>query len=704
LLKQFIAATLIALLIAPSAPGLAQQAPTDEFRIKVNTEVVLVNVVVHDKNGSPVTGLKQDDFILLEDNKPQSIASFDFENIDSAALPTQIQAGPAQHMLDVRTPNTQKAPVDDTLVRDRRLIVLFFDESGMETDEIERSVKAATKYVDTQMQPADLVSIVTFSSGMKVEQDFTTDKARLKAVLDNINPAGGQGFAAGTTGDETNSNESMQAYTVDESDYNVFNTDRKIEALGSLADAMSHIQQKKSIVYFSNGVSKNGQENEAELRSAINRAIKANVAIYPIDIRGLEALPPGGDARQASVRGVGMYSGATSRGAFDANFASQETLVTLASDTGGKAFLDSNDFNQVFNRVQHDTATYYVLGYHSSNQARDGKYRRITVKLKNAGGYKLDFRSGYYAPRDFAHSTHDDREQQLENELASELSSTDLRVYLAASYFRQDDAHFYVPVSIVVPGSEIPFTKEADKDKASLDVIGIVRNDFKMPVGSSRETVKLNLDETQEVRRKNVQYRTGFTLPPGQYHLKFVVRENQTGRIGSYETDITIPDLRKAPLRLSSVVIGNQLAPAKKNDLLARDGQELLPSLSHVFAQNQKLYFYYEVYDPARAKAAPAPANGGERPGGGAAEKPKDDKNTIHLLTSISFFNGKVKTYETPLVEAREVNTPQRKAAVFQFEVPVEKLKPGLYTCQVNVIDDAAGAFAFPRLALLVRQ
>jgi VWFA-related protein len=548
---------------------------------------------------------------------------------------------------------------------------------------------------------------------MKVEQDFTADKSRLKKVLDDIDPAGGQGFAAGATGDDQNGAENMQAYTADESDYNVFNTDRKIEALGSLADSLSRIQQKKSIVYFSNGVSKNGQDNEAELRSAINRAIKANVAIYPVDIRGLEALPPGGDARQASVRGVGMFSGAQMRGQFNANFASQETLVTLASDTGGKAFTDSNDFNQVFTRVQRDTSTYYVLGYRSSNAARDGRYRRIIVKLKDAklnggGSYKLEFRSGYYAPRDFAHSTHDDRELQLETELGSDLSATDLRVYLAAAYFRQDDAHFYVPVSIVVPGSEIPFTKEADKDKASLDIVGVVRNELKMPVGNARETVKLNLDETQEVRRKNVQYRTGFTLPPGNYHLKFVVRENQTGRIGSYETDISIPDLRKTPLRLSSVLIGNQLAPARsKSDLLARDGQELLPSLSHVFVQNQKLYFYYEVYDPARVKAAAAPA-ATERPGGGAAErpadKPKDAKNAIHLLTSISFFNGKVKTYETPLVEARELNLPQRKAAVFQFEVPLEKLKPGLYTCQVNIIDDAAGAFAFPRLALLVRQ
>src|SRR5437899_4073681 len=167
MLKQTIAAALAAMLLAPPVPVLAQKASTDEFRIKVNAEVVLVNVVVRDKDGKPVSGLKQSDFVLLEDTKPQSIASFDFENIESAALPAQIQSGPAQRVLDVRTPNAQKPPVDDALLRDRRLIVLFFDETGMETDEVERSAKTAERYVDMQMSPADLVAIVTFNSAMK---------------------------------------------------------------------------------------------------------------------------------------------------------------------------------------------------------------------------------------------------------------------------------------------------------------------------------------------------------------------------------------------------------------------------------------------------------------------------------------------------------------------------------------------------------
>src|SRR6185436_12326843 len=83
----------------------------------------------------------------------------------------------------------------------------------------------------------------------------------------------------------------------------------------------------------------------------------------------------------------------------------------------------------------------------------------------------------------------------------------------------------------------------------------------KVPVGQLRDTVKLAVDSTQQVRRKNVQYNTGFVLAPGSYHLKFIVRENQTGRMGSFETDVQIPDLRKAPLRMSSVVLSSLRAP-----------------------------------------------------------------------------------------------------------------------------------------------
>ncbi|HYL93373.1 MAG TPA: VWA domain-containing protein, partial [Alphaproteobacteria bacterium] len=164
-------------------------------------------------------------------------------------------------------------------------------------------------------------------------------------------------------------------------------------------------------------------------------------------------------------------------------------------------------------------------------------------------------------------------------------------------------------------------------------------------------------------------------------------------------TEFTVPDIRKAPLKMSSVVLASQRQPntKKSRNPLVRDGSELVPNIAHVFNPDQHLYFFYEVYDPSKDKSPPAAALD-------AKDKAPAPKNPIHLLTSIQFFIGKVKAYETPLVEARQMNAPERKAAVFQFDVPLDQLKPGFYTCQVNVIDDAGGVFLFPRLPILVRE
>lgn len=666
------------------------------FRFRVETEIVLVNAVVRDKQGKPLIDLKAEDFTLLEDGKAQQILSFDSENLDTAPI---APAGPNQISTDAPPAHPILTAKDaDQALSNKRVMVLFFDLSSMQPDEIQRSVDAARKYVQTKMTAADMIAVVSLASSLRLDQDFTGDRARLLRVLNRFSHAEGQGMDNGATGDADGIEESGNAYTPDETEYNQFNTDRKLEALQSVCQVLAKFNQKKSIIYFSGGVTQTGVENQSALRAATNSAVKANVAIYTMDSRGLTAQPPGGSAQSASLRGTAMYSGAADRNQFEQNFASQETLTTLAGDTGGKAFLDTNDLGQIFDRVQKDTSVYYVLGYKSTNPLRDGRYRHIQLKV-NRQNVNLEFRKGYYAPKDFKHFNNEDRERQLQDELAAELSSTDVAVYMAAGYFRMEDNRFYVPVSLVVPGSQIPFTKGGDRDKATIDVIGEVRDELKREVSSVRETVKLNIDASQEVQRKNVQYTTGFILGAGKYHLKFIVRENQSGRIGSFETDFVVPDLRKTPLRMSSVLFASQRREntKKTQNPLVHDGSELVPNIAHVFTPDQHLYVLYEVYEPVKDKTPPAPA-------ADAKEKGVPVKNPVHLLTSLQFFNGKIKAFETPLVEARQLNAPERKANVFQFDVPLAQLKPGLYTCQISVIDDAGGVFSFPRLPLLVRE
>ena len=676
---------------------LAQQSQTG-YTFKAQTELVLVNVTVRDKNGNPVRDLKPEDFTVLEDNKPQKVATFDIENTEN------IQQVPMQQANLLSAPATKTktsaaapaASAQESAIKDRRLIILFFDLSAMQPDEIERSSNAAQDYLSKQMEPADLVSVVSLGNTITVNQDFTSDREKLKAVLQSFNTGANAGFELGSTGTTEGTADTAQSFTVDDTEYNIFNTDRRLQALRAIADQVADVPQKKSLIYFSSGMQRTGIENQSELRAAINSAVLANLSIYTLDIRGLQALPPGGEAQNASLRGTSAYSGRAQLNSLDSNFQSQETLVTLAADTGGKAFLDSNDFGRVFKGVQDDTSMYYLLGYHSTNTNRDGKYRRITVKV-NRPGVKIDARRGYYAEADFRHSNKDDRERQLQEELASELPSTDLPVYLATAYFRLSDNRYYVPLSLIVPGSEIPFSRNRDLDKATLDILAMVTDEKKFPVSEIRETVKLAVSASNEVQRKNVQYDTGLTLAPGKYHLKVVVRENEAGRMGSFETDFTIPDLKSTPLKMSSIVMASQLQAAPKKDTgnpLVQNGQEIVPSVTRVFSANQHLYLYYEVYDPAKETAPET--------NGGAAEK--NAKPGVRVMSNVAFFQGDTKAYETPLVKVQEITVPGRKAAVFQLDVPLSELKPGFYTCQVNVIDDAAGRFVFPRMAMLVRQ
>jgi len=684
-------------LTAQSQQNQTKPRPTGEttFTLNVNANIVLTNVVVRDKkSGAVVKGLKASDFEIVEDKKPQRIVSFDYENVDEAAR------------LAEKTTVAGRASVADLLernfaasasqLRDHRLIVLFFDLSSMQDEDIDRAVDAATKYVNEQMAPADLVAMVSMSTGLSMDQDFTSDKTALLKVLAKYNGDDETGFANGGTGSTDGTSDDTTAFAADDTEYNSLNTDRELLAIRSIARALERVDQRKSMLYFSGGLTRNGIENQASLRAATNEAAKANMAIYSVDTRGLQALPPVGDASRGSLRGNSAYSGAAVTAQFSANFASQETLGTLSMDTGGKAFFDSNDFGPAFQQVQHDTEAYYILGFHSTNQAHDGTFRHLTVKVKR-DDVKIEYRPGYYAPADFQHQKTEDRELALTEQMRSDLPATDVPLYLQALYFRESENSFYIPVSLVVPGSAIPFVKNGERDKANIDILGQVKNAQGITVGNVRDTVKLALDQSQQVQRRNIQYSTGFRLAPGKYHLKFVVRENQTGNMGSFETDIQVPDMKKTPLKLSSVVLASQRTPnTAKNAVspLVRDGVEWVPNVAHVFRQDQHLYFLYEVYDPSRQKDAPEPA---ASPG-----LTRREAGPVKVLTSIEFLSDGAKVYETPLVSADAINVPSRDAVAFQFDVPLAQLKPGSYVCQVNVIDDAGGSFTFPRMALRV--
>jgi VWFA-related protein len=675
------ASLLTAALLLPAAPpARATQRSVPSFESGVG--LVRVTVVVRDRSGALVRGLKREDFTISEDGKPQAIESFDFEDLptehaeetEQAAAPPLLRKPAPPGALGVPKPTPPAAGTD---LGGRRLVVLFFDTNGMEPEQLQRGVASAQDYVRQRMTASDAVAVVALGTSLSILQDFSADRRALERALGRLIGVTDVADTSADSGSDVASD--ADAFSPDTSELDLFNIDRRLRAIEDLSKALAGVVQKKSVIYFSGGISGVGADNQVELRAAIDRAVKANLSVYPVDVRGLEAVVPGGDARQASAAGSGAYSGAALRQQFDQQIASQDTLASLASDTGGHAFFDDNDFAGVYERVVQDSSAYYVLGYASSNAAKDGRFRRVTIKVGRPD-LRVEHRSGYYGERDFQHAGREDRERQLEDQLLTELSSTDFPVWVQSAHFRSAADRYYVAVSVAVPGAALPPAPAVDKQQLSLDLVGVVHDEAKRAVARLRDTLSVN---RADVRQRSVQYRTGFTLPPGKYRLKVVVREDEGGSFGSFEAELTVPDLRRSPVKVSSVVFGTQLAPAAHSDPpspLARDGSELVPSVTHVVASSQPLYFYYEVYDPAR-----------------------DPAGRARVLTSIAFYRGGVRRYETPQLELEPLTAADRKAVPVELAVPAASLKPGLYTCQVNVIDDVAGSFSFPRLALLVR-
>jgi VWFA-related protein len=676
--------------------ALAQQ--TAVFRSSSN--LVVVDVFVRDKSGKEITDLKKSDFVVLEDGKPQQIAVFELQRLAEPAAPAP---APARALAETR-PGRPRPQVITTAspgkvqYQDRRLIVLFFDLSAMQPADQVRAQKAARKFLREQMTPADMVAVMTFASDLKVIQDFTNDRDALEtAVRSFVIGEGSEQAATADTGDSTSGEDNGAAFVADESEFNIFNTDRKLSALESAAKMLSGLPEKKALVYFSSGIAKTGVENQSQLRSTVNEAVRANVAFYPVDARGLTALVPGGDASHAASRGSGLFSGAAQNSQRQQFNDQQETLVSLAEDTGGKALLDNNDLGAGIRQAQQDIRSYYIVGYYSANPAQDGKYRRIQVKVAPQLQAKLDFRSGYFAPKEFGKFTAADKESQLEQALMLGDPVTDLPLALEVNYFRLGRGQYFVPAAVKIPGSEVVLAKKGGSETTEFDFIGQVRDEHGRPVSSVRDGIQVKLDDVSvaQLERRNFEYDTGFVLEAGTYDLKFLARENQTGKMGTFETRFTVPDMRARSdyLRLSSVVWSSQREPmaaavgtaGQREKVLAMnplvdDAQKLVPSITRVFRNDQNLYVYLEAYDATLQ----APQN-----------KPA-------LVAALSVYRGKVKAFESAPVRLTELAPKRGNTARIRFQVPLKELPPGRYTCQVSVVDELGKKFAFSRALIAV--
>lgn len=659
-----------------------------------NTQLVIETVVVRDKDGNPITGLQASDFVVTEDGVPQEIKFFEFQKLDAMPQPAPVAAGLRVAPLP-RLPKTSIAPVPegDTRYRDRRLLALYFDLSGMPMPDQIRAFTAAKRFVRTQMSAADLVAILAFSGGaVQVMEDFTSDRERLLATLETL--------IVGEDEDapEEVSADSGAAFGQNDAEFNIFFTDRQLAALQTAANMLGRINEKKSLVYFASGMRLNGTNNQAQLNATINAAIRAGVSFWPIDARGLTAEAPLGDATRGSPGGEGAYSGASANANISALQRSQDTLWTLAADTGGKALLDSNDLGQGIVQAQRAVSSYYILGYYTTNASPDGKFRRIKITLGNGMTASLDYRQGYYAQKVFARFTTADKERQLEDALMLGDPITELTIALEVGYFQLNRAEYFVPLVVKIPGSELVLARRRGADRTLIDFLGEVKDEFGITVANVRDKVDIKLSEAgaAELGKRPIQYDTGFTLLPGKYRVKFLARDAVTGRIGTFEMPFVIPNLNKEVSRIpiSSVILSSQrvdlreaLYTAGKDkgreaqlvSPLVQDGQKLVPSVTRVFSKAKEMYVYLQAYQQGEEPAQP-----------------------MHAF--VTFFRDGEKAFETRPLRVEEAAPGRLRTMAMHFSFPLAGLDEGEYTCQVTVLDAGRKKATFWRThVMLVR-
>ena len=457
---------------------------------------------------------------------------------------------------------------------------------------------------------------------VEVLQDFTDDRDRLLSIVATMIVGEREGFDISTN--DASAADTGAAFGQDDSEFNIFNTDRQLSALQTAASMLGQLNEKKSLIYFASGLRLSGLNNLAQLHATVNAAIRAGVSFWPIDARGLVAEAPLGDAGKGSPGGIGMYTG-NSALAETTNFQqSQDTLYTLAGNTGGKALLDYNDLTKGIVRAEQSVSSYYVLGYYTTNTSLDGKFRRVKISLARDLAAKLDYRQGYYAGKQFGKFTAVDKERQLEDALMLGDPITELIIAMEVVYFQLNRAEYFVPAVVKIPGRELALVKRRGVERTLSDFIGEIKDDYGSTISNVRDkmNIKLSGATASEWAKRPIEYDTGFTLLPGKYSIKFLARDDETGRIGTYQTAFVVPNLNKEEKRLpiSSVVLSSQQLDFKdalynaakdknKNEEpsnpLVEDERKLIPSVTRAFSKGREMFVYLQAYEPGAESIRP---------------------------------------------------------------------------------------------------
>jgi VWFA-related protein len=579
----------------PPARPQGEQQPPVVFKVEAN--YVEIDAVVTDANGKFVGGLTRDDFQVFEQTRPQTISVFSLVDI-----PVTRPDGPL----------FAKGPIEPDVRSNRefdgRVFVLVLDDLHTATQRSVQLRTAARQFVERSLGANDFAAVVTTGGSDRAAQNFTNNRQLLVRAIDafmgqKLRPVtleklgqlqrpmpGGRG--------PSDPNEQERAYKARST----------LATLRNVAEYLSGIRgRRKAVVFFSEGIdydmtnvfqNRDASSVMEDMKMAIGSATQANVSFYAVDPRGLSGFE---DAIEITSlpedNSLGVHTLQSEMRL------AQDTLRTLAEETGGFAIINRNDYRDTFARIIQDNSSYYVLGYYTDSKTNG--FRAIDVRVKRPG-LQVRARKGYMPPRRRTPPTSapasSGTSPALREALSSPLPVSGLGLTATAAAFRGAGGKASVAVTLEVDGTGFQFTEKGDRSVAEVEISMVAYDARGTGRGGGRDAVTLTLrPETRAaVIKRGVRIMRRFELAPGAYQVRIGAREANSGGVGTVMLDMEVPDFSKPPLAVSGIVVtssGSTAVPTARADEQFKDVLPSAPTTIRDYGRDEEIATFAEIYD-----------------------------------------------------------------------------------------------------------
>jgi VWFA-related protein len=623
----------------------AGQRQPPSFRVEVN--YVEIDATVTDADGRFVRGLTKDDFELIEEGQPQTISAFTVVDLPVVKADPPLFR-PAVVEPDVRT------NIGDF---DGRVILILLDD--LQTD-FRRSLQvraAAKQFVRRFVGTNDLVAIATTGGLSASMQDFTNSQSRLLAAIDKF---------AGQKPRRSDRPSEQEVVT---------KTENSLRVLSATASYLGGVRgRRKAVVWFAEGIEYD-IENPLnrytvqlldEMKAAIASATRAGVSFYAVDPRGVGA---GLDEAIDVTLDQDFQAESGMSGVFNTVRRAQGSLRTMSDETGGFAIVNQNNLNDGFRRIIEENTSYYLLGYYPSNDNRDGKFRRVVVRVKRPG-LRVKYRTGYTAPKGRPATREISRSMSaappdLRAALESPMPVSGFGMRVFAAPFAGPSGKGSVAIIVEFDPSRMRFEQGSKGEYVEdIELIIVPVNSSGKALEGARDRAPLRLSQQGHdlVRTNGFRLTRRLDLPKGRYQLRVAAKAINGNVVGGVVFDLDVPDFSAPPLAMSGLTLMSTFAariPTPDDPAFS----EVVPvpaTALRDFLPTDSLLLFAEVYD----NKAGTP-------------------HAVEIRTTVTGDDGTVAFSASDERRTQEINA---KSGGFghTVKIPLSGFKPGRYVVRVD--------------------